>query len=199
MTMTVAPSNSTLTPSIQRCPWAKSELDQAYHDTVWGKPEHDDRRLFEMLILEGMQAGLSWSTILRKREAMSKAFDRFDPHLISHYDEGKLQELLQNPEIIRNRAKISALPLNAQAFLRVQEEFGSFDRYLWSWVNHSPIQNQWTEVTEVPAKTSISEAMSKDLLRRGFKFVGPTICYAYMQAVGLVNDHLLSCDQHGAC
>ena len=179
-----------------RCHWARSELDKAYHDNVWGKPEHDDDRLFEMLILEGMQAGLSWSTILRKREAMAEAFDGFNARIIADYGEGKRQELLANPGIIRNRAKIAALSVNARAFLLVQEEFGSFDRYLWSWVGNEPIVNAWTDSSQVPAKTPLSDALSKDLLKRGFKFVGSTICYAYMQAIGLVNDHLVTCHQY---
>nr|WP_234340322.1 DNA-3-methyladenine glycosylase I [Gorillibacterium timonense] len=174
-------------------------MDIVYHDTVWGKPEHDDSRLFEMLILEGMQAGLSWSTILKKREAMTEAFDGFDARIIAEYGEAKQQELLMNPSIIRNRAKIAALAVNARAFLRVQEEFGSFDRYLWAWVQHQPIVNAWTDAAQVPAKTALSDALSKDLLKRGFKFVGSTICYAYMQAVGLINDHLVLCDQHDNC
>ncbi|WP_438431969.1 DNA-3-methyladenine glycosylase I [Gorillibacterium sp. sgz500922] len=181
-----------------RCSWVRTELDKMYHDQIWGKPEHDDGRLFEMLILEGMQAGLSWATILRKRDAMAEAFDGFDPQMIARYGEEKRQELLANPGIIRNRAKIAALSVNAAAFLRVQEEFGSFDRYLWGWVGHRPIVNAWTEPGQVPAKTPLSDALSKDLLKRGFKFVGSTICYAYMQAVGLVNDHLVGCHHYRA-
>lgn len=187
------PNDPNQHPSDIRCSWARSDLDKAYHDNVWGKPEHDDDRLFEMLILEGMQAGLSWSTILKKREAMSEAFDGFDARVIAEYGEAKQQELLANPGIIRNRAKIAALAVNARAYLLVQEEFGSFDRYLWAWVNKQPIVNAWTEMSQVPARTELSDALSKDLLKRGFKFVGSTICYAYMQAVGLVNDHLVTC------
>lgn len=184
---------------IKRCPWAKTDLDIEYHDHVWGKPVHDDLLLFEMLILEGMQAGLSWSTILRKRGAMREAFDDFDPRLIAQYGDDKKAALLLNPAIIRNKAKIGALPGNAQAFLRAQEEYGTFDRYIWGFVGYQPIVNAWTNIAQVPAQTDISINMSKELLKRGFKFVGPTICYAFMQAVGMVNDHLVWCDQYAKC
>jgi len=181
------------------CPWAKSDLERTYHDREWGRPEHDDRKLFEMLILEGMQAGLSWVTILKKREAMRAAFDGFDPEKLSRYDERKTEKLMKNPELLRNRAKIKALGDNARAFLAVRAEFGSFDRYLWSFVDYRPIVNNWTKPEEIPAETELSRALSKDLKKRGFKFIGPVICYAYMQAVGLVNDHLSGCPQHLEC
>ena len=180
----------------QRCPWAKNELDIAYHDQEWGRPEHDDRKLFEMLILEGMQAGLSWSFILKKRENMRAAFDGFDPVKMAEYDDRKREALMADPGILRNRAKIKALSDNAVAFMKVQKEFGSFDRYLWAYVDHKPVINRWERLEDVPAETPVSAALSKDLKKRGFKFVGPVICYAYMQAVGLVNDHLTACPQH---
>ena len=182
----------------ERCPWAKGELDILYHDQEWGRPEHDDRKLFEMLILEGMQAGLSWSSILKKREAMRAAFDGFDPNQMAAYDEKKFEELMANPAILRNRAKIRALATNARAYLTVVREFGSFDRYVWGFVGGKPIVNKWKNMTDVPAETEISAALSRDLKKRGFKFVGPVICYAYMQAVGLVNDHLVTCPAHKA-
>ncbi len=178
------------------CPWVKTHCEKEYHDREWGRPEHDDRKLFEMLILEGMQAGLSWLTILKKREAMRKAFDGFDPVKISLYDEGKVDELLENADILRSRAKISALKVNAQAFLAVVKEFGTFDRYLWSFVNYEPLVNQREKMEDIPAETDQSRALSRDLKKRGFKFVGPVICYAYMQAVGMVNDHLVNCPQY---
>ncbi len=179
---------------MKRCPWAKTELDALYHDCEWGVPLHDDSRLFELLILEGMQAGLSWSTILAKRENMRHAFDGFDPAIISAYGEAKLAALLRNPGIIRNRLKLRALAANAAAFLKVQAEFGSFDRFIWSFVDHRPILNRFAAPSDVPAKTEISDRMSKELKKRGFKFVGSTICYAFMQAAGLVNDHLTWCE-----
>ena len=182
---------------MERCEWAnRSELEQEYHDTEWGLAIHDDKSLFEFLILEGAQAGLSWSTILKKREGYRKAFDNFDAWKISQYSEADVARLLVNAEIIRNRRKIMATIANAKAFLQVQEEFGSFDRYIWQFVDGKSIQNTWTKITEIPASTPESEAMSKDLQRRGFKFVGPTICYAFMQAVGMVNDHVVSCFRH---
>ena len=159
-------------------------------------PVHDDRVLFEFLILEGAQAGLSWETILRKRENYRRAFDEFDPQIIAHYGEAKLAELLQDPGIVRNRLKVNAAVLNAQAFLRIQQEFGSFDNYIWSFVGGSPLQNRWQTLNEIPSRTAESDAMSKDLLKRGFKFVGSTICYAFMQACGLVNDHTIDCFRH---
>jgi DNA-3-methyladenine glycosylase I len=165
----------------------------AHHDQEWGVPLHDDRALFEFLILEGAQAGLSWETILRKRPAYRAAFDNFDPTLVSRYDDAKVQALLADPGIVRNRAKIAAAVRNARAFLAVQAEFGSFDAYLWRFVGGRPIVNAWRSLAEVPARTSESDALSKDLQRRGFSFVGSTICYAFMQSCGLVNDHVVHC------
>jgi 3-methyladenine DNA glycosylase len=182
--------------NIDRCPWAKSELDISYHDQEWGRPLHDDRRLFEMLILEGMQAGLSWSSVLKKREHMRRAFDGFEPHRLAAYDQSRLDSFMDDPGLIRNRAKLKALVDNARAFLRVVDEFGSFDAYLWNFVDQQPLINHWRTIEEVPAETETSAALSRDLKKRGFKFVGPVICYAYMQAVGLVNDHLVSCPGH---
>ncbi|MBI5774836.1 MAG: DNA-3-methyladenine glycosylase I [Verrucomicrobia bacterium] len=179
-----------------RCPWPKTELDIAYHDTEWGVPLHDDRALFELLILEGAQAGLSWSTVLKKRGNYRAAFDNFDAKKIARYDAAKVAELLANPGIIRNRLKVAATIQNAQAFLAVQKECGSFDAYLWRFVGGKPIQNARREMKDVPARTPESDAMSKDLLKRGFKFAGSTICYAFMQASGMVNDHLTDCPRH---
>jgi len=180
-----------------RCEWAnKNEFEQSYHDNEWGVAVHDDRRLFEFLVLEGAQAGLSWSTILRKREGYRKAFENFDARKISQYSESDASLLLANPEIIRNRLKINATITNARAFLRVQEEFGSFSRYIWQFVNGRSIQNSWGKMTDIPSSTPDSDAMSNDLQKRGFKFVGTTICYAFMQAVGMVNDHLVGCFRH---
>ena len=181
------------------CPWVKSRLEKEYHDLEWGRPEHNDRKLFEMLILEGMQAGLSWISILKKREHMRQVFDGFDPVKIVSYDEVKQAELLADEGIIRNRAKIRALINNAEMFLKVQSEFGSFDRYLWAFVDYKPVVNHWERLEDIPAQTPQSTALSNDLKKRGFKFVGPVICYAYMQAVGLVNDHLTTCDHHQSC
>jgi len=182
---------------MKRCEWAnKSELEMSYHDDEWGVPIHDDRSLFEFLVLEGAQAGLSWSTILRKREGYRKAFDNFDARKISRYPEAVVSRLLANPEIIRNRLKVNAIVTNARAFLRVQEEFRSFDGYIWQFVNGRPIQNSWKKMTEIPSSSPASEAMSKDLRKRGFKFVGTTICYAFMQAVGMINDHVVGCFRH---
>mgnify|MGYP005838498197 CR=1 FL=1 len=177
-----------------RCGWSTSDsLYIKYHDEEWGVPLHDDRKLFEMLILEGAQAGLSWLTVLRKRENYRRAFDNFDPEKIARYDEDKIQELLQNPGIIRNKLKVRAAVTNAQAYLNVQKEYGSFDKYIWQFVNGKQIVNSFHELREIPAKTKESDAMSTDLLKRGFKFVGSTICYAHMQATGMVNDHVTSC------
>ena len=177
-----------------RCQWAGDDpLNQAYHDAEWGVPLHDDRQLFELLILEGAQAGLSWLTILRKRANYREAFDHFDPQLVARYDERKQAELLANPGIVRNRLKIAATIANAQALLKVQDAFGSFDAYLWRFVDGQPKINAWTTTSELPAQTAESKAMSKDLLGRGFRFVGPTICYAFMQATGMVNDHTVDC------
>ena len=179
---------------MKRCEWAnKNDIEQSYHDNEWGVAIHDDRSLFEFLVLEGAQAGLSWSTILRKREGYRKAFDNFDAWKISQYSETDVSRLLADPEIIRNRLKIKGAITNARAFLQVREQFGSFDRYIWQFVNGRPIQNSWRKTTEIPSSSPESEAMSKDLQKRGFKFVGTTICYAFMQAVGMVNDHVVSC------
>jgi DNA-3-methyladenine glycosylase I len=176
-----------------RCGWATSEPNIKYHDEEWGVPVHDDRKLFEFLILEGAQAGLSWTTILNKRENYRKAFDGFRPEKIARYGPRDVKRLLNDPGIVRNRLKIAATIQNAKAFLAVQKEFGSFDRYLWSFVGGEPKQNRWRRTAQVPARTIESDAMSRDLSKRGFKFVGSTICYALMQATGMVNDHLLSC------
>ncbi len=184
---------------MNRCPWAEAELNHVYHDTEWGVPSHDDRHLFEMLILEGAQAGLSWSTILKKRENYHRAFDGFDVRKVARYDARKEAKLLADPGIVRNRLKVRAAALNARAFLAVQEEFGSFDRYIWRFAGGRPIQNRFKVPADVPPRTPESDAMSKDLLGRGFKFVGSTICYAYMQATGMVNDHLVSCPRHKDC
>jgi DNA-3-methyladenine glycosylase I len=178
---------------LQRCGWADSELYVDYHDREWGVPVHDDRVLFEFLILEGAQAGLSWTTILRKRDNYRTAFDHFDARAIASYDQRQVDALLANPGIIRNRLKIQAAIRNAQAFLAVQRECGSFDAYVWRFVGGRPRKNAWRTLQEVPARTPKSNALSKDLQRRGFTFVGSTICYAFMQAVGLVNDHLVDC------
>jgi DNA-3-methyladenine glycosylase I len=176
-----------------RCGWAREEQMIAYHDTEWGVPLHDDRAFFEFLVLEGAQAGLSWSTILRKRDNYRKAFDRFDARKIARYDEQKVAALLADAGIVRNRLKVASTISNAQAFLTVQKEFGSFDSYIWSFVDGRPLRNRWRSMEEVPAKTAQSDAMSKDLAKRGFRFVGSTICYAFMQATGMVNDHLAGC------
>jgi DNA-3-methyladenine glycosylase I len=184
---------------LTRCAWAGNDpLYLQYHDEEWGVPVHDDRKLFEFLILEGAQAGLSWITILRKRPAYQLAYAGFDPQQVARYDDAKVAELLANPGIVRNRLKIQASIRNAQAFLKVQEEFGSFDAYLWQFVDGHPIQNAWHNITEIPAKTPLAEALSKDLIRRGFKFVGPTILYAHMQATGMVNDHTVECFRYNA-
>jgi DNA-3-methyladenine glycosylase I len=184
------------TTELHRCPWAKGDEYIDYHDREWGVPIHDDRLLFEFLVLEGAQAGLSWSTILNKRDGYRQAFDNFDPALVAKYGEKKRLALLANPGIVRNRLKIDAAIRNAQAFLETAQEFSSFDRYIWSFVGGQPKQNDRASIKEVPARTSESDAMSANLKRRGFKFVGSTICYAYMQAVGMVNDHLVDCFRH---
>lgn len=181
---------------VRRCHWAGNELTILYHDEEWGVPLHDDQRLFEFLILEGAQAGLSWDTILKKRTNYRCAFDRFDPLAVSHYGREKVRELLGNSGIVRNRLKIDSAIKNARAFLQVQEEFGSFDAYIWQFVGGQPRQNARRAPHQIPAHTPQSDAMSKDLKRRGFKFVGTTICYAFMQAVGMVNDHLVNCFRH---
>ncbi|MFN7137870.1 MAG: DNA-3-methyladenine glycosylase I [Limisphaerales bacterium] len=179
--------------AVQRCAWARNDLAIRYHDEEWGRPVHDDRLLFEFLILEGAQAGLSWDTILKKRENYRRAFDHFDPAKVAQYDEKKQQALLQDPGIVRNRLKVASAVQNARAFLAVQEEFGSFDAYIWRFVGGKPIVNHRQTLKDLPARTSESDAMSKDLLKRGFKFVGSTICYAFMQAVGMVDDHTEDC------
>ena len=182
---------------MNRCFWPGDDaLYQQYHDTEWGVPLHDDRALFEFLILEGAQAGLSWITILRKRENYRAAFDGFDAQRIARYDAYKIESLLQNAGIVRNRSKVSAAVINAQKFLDVQDEFGSFDSFVWRFVDGKPKQNRWRSMAEVPASTPESEAMSKELKLRGFKFVGSTICYAHMQATGMVNDHTTDCFRH---
>ena len=178
---------------MNRCNWATNDLNIPYHDSEWGVPVHDDRLLFEFLILEGAQAGLSWDTILRKRENYREAFDNFDPVIVSQYDEEKCGELLLNEGIIRNRLKIKSAVENAKVFLKVQKEFGSFDKYIWSFVGGKPLDNKLKGMGDVPVKTEISDAVSKDLKKRGFNFVGSTIMYAFMQATGMVNDHLVTC------
>jgi DNA-3-methyladenine glycosylase I len=182
---------------IQRCWWARQEPEIAYHDTDWGVPVHDDRLLFEYLILEGAQAGLSWSTILRKRENYRKAFDNFDPELVAGYGAKKTAALLANEGIVRNKLKIASTISNAQAFLKLRNEFGSFDAFVWQFVGGKPKQNRWSGPAEVPARTAESDALSRELIRRGFRFVGSTICYAFMQAVGMVNDHTVDCFRLG--
>ncbi len=189
----VTPSSGTV---VQRCPWARGEQYFAYHDDEWGVPVHDDCRLFEFLILEGAQAGLSWQTILKKRENYRQAFSQFDPQRVARYGDRERAKLLENAGIVRNRLKIASAIGNAQAFLAVQEEYGTFDRYLWRFVDGKPKQNAWKSLDQVPARTPESDTLSKELKRRGFRFVGTTICYAYMQAVGMVNDHLVSCYRH---
>jgi DNA-3-methyladenine glycosylase I len=181
---------------LKRCAWAQGDLYEAYHDKEWGVPVHDDRLLFEFLILEGAQAGLSWITILKKRQNYQQAFDNFDPLKIVKYDSRRIKKLLTNEGIVRNRLKIESTVQNARSFLAVQKEFGSFDHYIWQFVGGHPIRNQWS-FKEVPARTPVSDSMSRDLLERGFKFVGSTICYAFMQAVGLVNDHTRDCFRYG--
>lgn len=180
--------------TINRCLWPGNDpLYQAYHDHEWGKPLHDDQALFELLCLEGFQSGLSWITILRKREFFREAFEHFDYRLLANWTEESLMCQLENPLIIRNRLKIWSVRTNAQAFIRIQEKFGSFDRFIWAFVNDQPIQNHFTSHEALPASTELSERMSKELKKLGFKFVGPTICYSFMQAAGLVNDHITSC------
>ena len=182
--------------SKQRCPWAFDEIYIRYHDTEWGVPLHDDQKLFEFIILEGAQAGLSWHTVLKKRENYRKAFANFDAEKVARFNEAKIQKLLNDPGIIRNKLKVRSAVQNAKAFLKVQEEFGSFDAYIWRFVDGRPIQNTRKTMKDIPAVTRESDAMSKDLIGRGFKFVGSTICYAHMQATGMVNDHLVSCFRH---
>ena len=182
---------------LMRCDWAKSGPMIEYHDQDWGVSVHDDRKLFEMLVLEGAQAGLSWETVLRKREGYRNAFDNFDPSVIATYGPDKLEQLLLDPGIVRNRRKVESCVSNAQAFLKIQEERGSFSAYLWEFVDGKPVVNGWTSLEQVPANTSLSDRLSNDLRKRGFKFVGSTICYAYLQSTGLVNDHLTSCFRFG--
>jgi DNA-3-methyladenine glycosylase I len=178
---------------LKRCPWATTELSIEYHDNEWGVPQHDDRVLFEFLILEGAQAGLSWETILKKRENYRRAFDDFEPEQVARFTERRIEKLLSDPGIVRNRLKVTSAVDNAKAFSKVRDEFGSFDDYVWGFVGGKPKRNRFESLGEIPAKTDESIAMSKDLSGRGFRFVGPTICYAFMQAVGMVNDHLVSC------
>ena len=185
----MTPKNDT----VVRCDWARNELAIRYHDKEWGRPVHNDRVLFEFLLLEGAQAGLSWDTILQKRENYRSAFDGFEPARIARYDSRKVRTLLGNPGIVRNRLKIASAVQNAKAFLVVQDQFGSFDDYVWQFVHGKPRVNKWKSLRQVPARTPRSDAMSKDLRKRGFNFVGSTICYAFMQAVGMVNDHLVTC------
>jgi DNA-3-methyladenine glycosylase I len=179
----------------KRCPWVNSEdpLILTYHDEEWGVPVHDDRRLFEMLVLEGAQAGLNWTTILKKRKGYRQAFADFDPVKVAAFDEKKVTKLLADSGIVRNRRKIESGISNAKSFLAVQKEYGSFDSYVWSFVDAKPVRNRWRRLAQIPASSPVAKTMSADLLNRGFRFVGPTICYAYMQAIGMVNDHLLDC------
>ena len=178
---------------MKRCEWSTTDLSIAYHDEEWGVPVHDDRTLFEFLILEGAQAGLSWETILKKRENYRRVFDDFDARKIAKYDQKKVDALLADPGIVRNKLKVAATIHNAKSFLEVQKEFGSFDAYIWSFVDGAPKKNAWRALNQIPAATAESKAMSVDLRKRGFKFVGPTICYAFMQATGMVNDHTVEC------
>ena len=178
---------------IQRCSWATTDLYKEYHDKEWGKPEHNDDKLFEMLILEGMQAGLSWLTILNKREAFREAFDKFDCRKVARYDEAKIEKLMKNEKIVRNRLKINSAVTNARQFIKIQEEYGSFDAFIWSYVDNKPIDHHFSTEDEIPASTPLSDRISKDLKKRGFKFAGSTIIYAYMQAIGIVNDHVKGC------
>ena len=194
--MNTISSNKNLT----RCEWTGSDpLMVEYHDLEWGVPLHDDQKLFEFLILEGMQAGLSWMTILRKRENFREAFAGFDPRKVAQFDEQMIEKLMANSGIIRNRQKIEAAVRNAKSFLLIQKEFGSFDAYIWRFVDGKPQVNSWKKINEIPAQTERSEAMSKDLKKRGFNFVGPTICYAHMQATGMVNDHTMDCFRYLEC
>jgi DNA-3-methyladenine glycosylase I len=184
---------------MKRCSWPKNDLAIKYHDEEWGAPVHDDQKLFEFLILEGAQAGLSWDTILRKRENYRKAFDGFDVNKVARYTEKKIEKLLQDEGIIRNRLKITSAVSNAKAFLKVQKEFGSFDKYIWSFTGGKPIVNKWKVTSQIPPTSEVSDTISKDLKKRGFKFVGSTIIYAHMQATGMVNDHLVSCFRYKQC
>lgn len=179
-----------------RCKWAKDDLNIEYHDNEWGRPQHDDRKLFEFLILEGAQAGLTWTTILKRRDGYRKAFSDFDPVKVSKYTAKNIENLLNNPEIIRNKLKINSAINNAKLFIKIQKEFGSFDKYIWSFVNHTVIFNKFKRLSDIPTSTDISKKMSDDLKKYGFNFVGPTICYAFMQAIGMVNDHTCDCFLH---
>jgi DNA-3-methyladenine glycosylase I len=182
---------------MERCPWGGGdELYVRYHDEEWGVPDHDDRRHFEFLVLESAQAGLSWKTILYRRESYRRAYDGFDPQKVARYDQGRIEELLDNPGIIRNRRKVESSVHNASRFLEIQREFGSFDAYLWGFVGHRPVVNAWTALAQIPAHTPLSDRLTQDLRQRGFRFVGSTILYSHLQAVGLVNDHLVSCFRH---
>lgn len=179
---------------MNRCPWCgNDDLYIKYHDEEWGVPVHDDRKHFEFLVLESAQAGLSWITILRKRENYRKAYDGFDPSKVAHYDYKKINELMQNPGIVRNKRKIEASINNARCFLRIQEEFGSFDNYIWDFVNNKPVKNHWTDISQVPANSELSDRVSKNLTSRGFRFLGTTIVYSHLQATGIINDHLTTC------
>jgi len=180
-------------PHEPRCAWARTPLSISYHDEEWGVPVHDDRRHFEFLVLEGAQAGLSWETVLKKRERYREVFDGFDPAKVARYTARKVARLLRDPGVIRNRLKVGSAVVNARGFLKVQEEFGSFDAYVWRFVGGRPRVNRWTALREIPAKTAESDALSRDLISRGFRFVGPTIIYAHMQATGMVNDHTIDC------
>ncbi|MEE9135856.1 MAG: DNA-3-methyladenine glycosylase I [Gammaproteobacteria bacterium] len=188
-------------PALKRCPWCENVSDdyRRYHDEEWGTPVHDDRTQFEFLMLEGAQAGLSWSTVLHKRDAYREAFAGFDVEQVSRFSARKIESLLKNPGIIRNRLKVQAAVTNARAFLEVQEEFGSFDTYIWQFVDGSPIQNKWRKQADVPATSFVSDQLSKDMKRRGFKFAGTTIMYAHLQATGLINDHLVGCYRYLEC
>ncbi len=184
---------------MKRCEWPKNELAIKYHDEEWGVPLHDDQKLFEFVVLEGAQAGLSWDTILRKRENYRKAFDGFDVNKVARYTDKKIEKLLQDEGIIRNRLKVASAVTNAKAFLKVQDEFGSFDKYIWSFIDGKPIVNKWKESSQIPATSPVSDVISKELKKRGFNFVGSTIMYAHMQATGMVNDHLVSCFRYKQC
>ncbi len=186
-------------PNAKRCAWVSNDLAAAYHDTEWGVPLHDEHKLFEFLILEGAQAGLSWDTILKKREHYRTVYDGFDPRKVARYTETKQAKLLADAGIVRNRLKVASSVRNAKAFLKVQNEFGGFDAYVWRFVDGTPVQNRWKTLKDIPASTPVSDALSKDLKKRGFNFVGSTIMYAFMQATGMVNDHTTDCHRHAAC
>jgi len=190
------PTHETHGTSTPRCHWAKDDLSIAYHDLEWGVPVHDDRRWFEFIVLEGAQAGLSWDTILRKRDNYRRAFADFDPAVVARYRDARIEKLLLDPGIVRNRLKVASVVRNAQAFVKIQKEHGGFDDFIWRFVGGRPLRNTWKTIAQVPARTEVSDALSKDLKRRGFTFVGSTICYALMQATGLVNDHLVECFRH---